>query len=100
MTHTPGPWNIGPTYKSSINAGEKHIAMVNYWKSGDKSSDVFGEEHDANARLIAAAPDLLEALEANMEWIGPPPTDRHSYDSVRERAWKLGQAAIQKAKGE
>ena len=46
--YTPGPWNIG---HSTV------VLMV--------SRGVIGISHDeefANARLIAAAPDLLEAL--------------------------------------
>ena len=43
--------------------------------------------------------ELLEALKANMKWIGPPPVDRHSYDNLREDAWALGKAAIAKAEG-
>ena len=43
--------------------------------------------------------ELLEALKANMKWIGPPPVDRHSYDNLREDAWVLGKAAIAKAEG-
>lgn len=37
---------------------------------------------------------LLEALIANMAWIGPPPIDKYSYDSARENAWELGKKAI------
>ena len=60
--HTAGPWFIGPTILTSINTDKKHIAIVNYWKDGTDAS-VFGAEHKANAHLIAAAPELLEALE-------------------------------------
>ena len=38
--------------------------------------------------------DLLAALKANMDWIGRPPVDRHSYDSKREDAWEMGKRAI------
>lgn len=59
--HTPGPWEA--VLDTSVNHGsiksplhESLIAMVDcrYGKIG---------EPEANARLIAAAPDLLEALE-------------------------------------
>lgn len=46
--------------------------------------------------MFAVVQELAAALTANMKWIGPPPTDKHSYDSVREAAWKLGQAALAK----
>jgi hypothetical protein len=53
--YTPGPWTI---QGSSINSVElrKNIAMY----QRDISS--MDEEHQGNARLIAAAPELLEAL--------------------------------------
>ena len=58
MKHTPGPWiNIGNGDIVAISenycGGEKDIASV-FLTSND--------EDEWNARLIAAAPDLLEAL--------------------------------------
>jgi len=64
--HTEGPWTMDSEMRTSVNAGDKHIAMVNFYKTG-KSDDVSGDEHEANARLIAAAPELLAALEAVVE---------------------------------
>ena len=56
--HT-GPWHIDWHQGYGVNAAHKHIALVSYFQSkeGDR------EENEANARLIAAAPELLEALE-------------------------------------
>lgn len=59
--YTPGPWVINKRVKTSINANGKHIAMVNWFRCGGHD-DVFDEEHYANANLIAAAPELLDAL--------------------------------------
>jgi hypothetical protein len=69
--YTPGPWEIGTgIVKTPINSGHKHIAMVNYYKSGSEPErSVYGEEHEANAQLIAAAPELLEALEEAVTWM-------------------------------
>jgi hypothetical protein len=47
------------------------------------------ETTEANARLIAAAPDLLEALE-NLE---------NDDNSIPSHAWDMVQSAIAKAKG-
>jgi len=63
--HTPGPWTIHhyewlPKGHVSIDAlfhGE--LALV-VWKMED---DEQSPECEANARLIAAAPELLEALQ-------------------------------------
>lgn len=73
--HTPGPWHIydyertenEPFSRYQIrNAGGEPVAMgSNYGDFG-----VFAwtsETKLANARLIAAAPDLLEALEKSEE---------------------------------
>ena len=47
--HTPGPWVISG--RSTINAGR-----------GGWVASVSQSNREANARLIAAAPELLEAL--------------------------------------
>jgi hypothetical protein len=60
--HTPGPWMAGKQVIEdelnvpyvSIRQGQKHIAQVTYGMP---------PEMFANARLIAAAPELLEALD-------------------------------------
>lgn len=62
--HTPAPWTIDGRIRTSINAGRKHVAMVNFYNSTDPKSNVSGEEHEANARLIAASPEILSALKA------------------------------------
>ena len=43
---------------------------------------------------------LVEALEDNMNWIGPPPVDKYSYDSLREDAWAKGKAALALVEGD
>jgi len=55
MKHTPGPWET-----SSNASGELDICCPD---AGDMIADLSGcDNADANARLIAAAPELLEAL--------------------------------------
>lgn len=60
--HTPGPWkNDDGTIRSSC--GVSIAAVLNIaWPLGRKP-----ENPEANARLIAAAPELLEALEGLLE---------------------------------
>ncbi len=59
-------------------------------------------EHEANARLIAAAPDMLEALEAFVDGFDPDKeydaTDT-AYVVFGEKA-KIARSAIAKARGE
>jgi len=63
VKHTPGPWGVG----------SRHTSGGVYTESGDLIANTHGAqrnfkrdeqiaEQDANARLIAAAPDLLAAL--------------------------------------
>jgi hypothetical protein len=64
---TPGPWTLG--VPSSVNhnifAGEQHIAGVSF-KKGRGLGDPQPEDYP-NALLIAAAPELYEALKALVE---------------------------------
>ena len=56
--HTPGPWraNFAIGGAAYVFGGDRNFALVfNEWQ--DKANQ------EANARLIAAAPELLEALE-------------------------------------
>ena len=53
--HTPGPWFND--HNMEIRAGEWHSICGMRWPFDDP-------EHIANAALIAAAPDMLAALQA------------------------------------
>lgn len=67
-THTPGPWSIGPMHGTVRPEGFERIGVSN---NGCIICDVFGkDEKPANARLIAAATDMLAAIQrqvANIE---------------------------------
>ena len=58
--HTPGPWRVAylDCNRQSVVMGE-HIEIATCWHHSVGSIE---KEMHANARLIAAAPDLLEAL--------------------------------------
>jgi hypothetical protein len=59
--HTPGPWSVTESFCN--NACNRLVVKRKTW-GGEVVADL-GEAPDAsraNARLIAAAPDLLEAL--------------------------------------
>ena len=60
--HTPGPWFFNDDndhITSELREGKAEIAICETgW------SEPFESEQQANARLIAAAPELLEALQA------------------------------------
>lgn len=72
VSHTPGPWDINPVrnsfepYKLIIFAQNQDRVAICYKESNDVY--VPKDEAEANAKLIAAAPELLEALkDAYME---------------------------------
>lgn len=65
MKHTPGPWTASKKYWDP--AREKDIYQVSM-KDWDTQicTLVDGPSSDANARLIAAAPEMVEVLNAIM----------------------------------
>lgn len=64
--HTSGPWTHHPEDNIILDASGRRLIE---WQA--RSVSVSVEERDANARLIAAAPELLEALEeaVDLAWI-------------------------------
>ncbi len=88
--HMAGPWEI---------SGGDGIWAVSPWNARfrlatvTQPSPMNGIDWEANARLIAAAPELLEALEALVECEWSQPADLESCQ-------KDGRAAIAKARGE
>ena len=77
---TPGPWkaiNMSWEYSVIIDEDAARIAQVFIRDEVDEETqDKFEEIKDANANLIAAAPDLYEALETICEYcIGKEATD-------------------------
>lgn len=99
--HTPGPWTVGDKngYRAnSVLAGDNAVADV-YGLPLHQHIGKFTEcEGLANARLIAAAPDLLEALTALVTFNDAPLNDRRpeGYGALLASA----RAAIAKATGE
>ena len=93
--HTPGPWtaqrvsNATPTYVLDAD-GHRNVFLVSTQK-------LELPEIEANARLIAASPDLYEACKA-FAAVGWPPMYGHTSSAFRD-ASKLLIAAINKAEG-
>lgn len=92
--HTPGPWHIGLRQPSS----DKFIYGSNGGEVADCNMESnFPEENLANARLIAAAPELLEALR---DALGSLIEARDEHDFNSACTIKIAQDAIAKAEGE
>ena len=71
MAHTSGPWFFSPDRPREIGISKGHDVAA---ESGENiaivllTSDITSAEVTANARLIAAAPRLLEALQEAEEY--------------------------------
>lgn len=96
--HTKGPW-----YASRLSEGVWIIKNEAFDSYIALTHNREGVHADANAHLIAAAPDLLEALrkvsaaleavyESEMEWTG-------EWDMLPPDALEMAKAAIRKAEG-
>ena len=59
--HTPGPWQMGGEL---ISKEGSNLEIASVWsESANRKLSPRQSEADANARLIAAAPELLEAAQ-------------------------------------
>ena len=107
--YTPGPW----TYEGDHTHRQFNIRMLGYLiGTRDEALHICTVNNlpphilanrdpstaEANARLIAAAPDMLAALEDGLQWFETGRVDGVAYDeqSVAESF----RAAIAKAKGQ
>jgi len=110
--HTPGPWvlTIKPAeHDADFTVAEieqprsvKYRGAVTRMQSAEHIYGIGREELIANARLIAAAPDMLEALKPFADLgVGSGPDDEvdaHSYRILRG-AIRRARAALAKAEG-
>jgi hypothetical protein len=92
--HTPGPWSserIWDTPATRVHArvdGGVPVALADVFSMREPG------EREANAQLIAAAPEMLSALARALSWLSSYPGGgaMKCYDEVR--------SAIKKATGE
>jgi len=93
MSHTPGPWKL------QLQAGARMVISPTGYHGKPSTicycwpvSDEYGET--ANARLIAAAPDLLEVLKRLVDL-----EDRHAGFFTLDQIINAARAVIAKAEG-
>lgn len=105
--HTPGPWEVAPCSDSDevvsivkdykdLGGGKSQarwIAECSAWIDFGDDAEAILSENDANARLIAAAPELLAALKSLIDGI-----DEY-WMTENPGAVDAAQAAIDKAEG-
>jgi hypothetical protein len=101
---TPGPWSIGPTAGIG-QRGQLFVVDANGTRVADCEAPKMDgnplkfvrsiHEDQANVRLIAAAPDLLSALEGVLAEIGA-----EWDDSWSSRVYEEAVYAIARARGE
>lgn len=99
MTHTQGPWALDGDINAmnlDVVSGEGRIAMMDC-----DNFELPDAEVVANARLMRAAPDLLEALEYLLaQTIVMDEKYSIALSEGEQEAALLARAAISKARGE
>ncbi len=109
IKHTPGPWKF-ETVRTSFGLCHKigpfpwkhdkqnHACIYMDYPNHD-GRGLFEDELTANARLIAAAPDLLAELQ-NIADAKPETWDEETRDQFQQWAQSRARQAIAKALGE
>ena len=93
--HTPGPWEVvGGTIIQTADERRKWVAEV---PAASSIHETFITDR-ANARLIAAAPELLEACEFALEELNDMTSMQFAHGADKEARQRL-ENAIAKAKG-
>jgi hypothetical protein len=95
-THTQGPWQI--QFWNITNGDDSIGELFSLW-------DEYGEDREAerlaNARLIAAAPEMLEALESLAIGLSPASVElqRETLADLCRVCREIAENALAKAKG-
>ena len=89
QTHTPGPWRVNG---ASVWSDAGYVAEL--------SSPRGPDERDANARLVAAAPELLAALERCIAVFNElADAGNYPLPLFNTGGWKFAYDAVAKATG-
>ena len=88
--HTQGPWRlVEDRMNGSLQVYGKTLALFECWRRDDAQTEI------ANTRLVAAAPELLEALQRLIA----TGLDEHTYNQIMSNPNHYANAAIAKATG-
>lgn len=99
--HTPGPWEVNPRGQTNVYQAhtERGVATTGGYQNNRMDPEALWAENVANARLVAAAPDLLEVLQA-CEPLWGIGVERPEYHEEIMELWDRINAVIAKATGE
>ena len=94
--HTPGPWHIAPALDGHL----RPTRITAHGKTVARTDAQFGRPHhhaqdEANANLIAAAPDLCAVVRDLISILASPVADLHCVNQLEADA----KPAIAKAEG-
>ena len=90
--HTPAPWTIREVQHSNV-PGQRAFA-IDFNEDQEQVVDWVYEE--ADAKLIAAAPDLLAALQLALDALAHCAADK-GYQTLQNKAAHVASRAIKKA---
>lgn len=108
--HTPGPWGIERTYDTNWIGfmrphDPKKVQLIVCTTSRESLTDEALARNDANARLIAAAPEMFEALDTigglsrALRQGGPDPMDLQGLSDALEEAVNLANSLVAQIEG-
>jgi hypothetical protein len=96
---TPGPWQfVGPHFIGTAGDDPQTVAYLDDHRNRKPRSS---DEMQANGRLIAAAPEMYEALQAEKyaQALANDPNSQEQAKVARARADDFRRAALAKAEG-
>ncbi len=95
--HTPGPWWVDEDGYIAAGGGDDYVTIAEILGANDEIDVI-----RANAALIAAAPELLDALQEILqitEYLAPEKFDDAAHQGAFDATLARARAAISKAKG-
>ena len=100
--HTPGPWRVSPSGRLVCTDEGTHVNICTIEDNGNDALAPLPNEVAPNARLIAAAPELLATLDKLHALAGENgvPLDFVKLAEFQNTVFRLAAQAIAKAKGQ
>jgi hypothetical protein len=104
LKHTPGPWKVSRADLTAQGFGYSRFIRTTCKTPMDNAEHIAHvcaldnpKEDAANARLIAAAPELLAALEKARDWVALVYEGKPGHDAAASAMLRCIDSAITKA---